>query len=99
MSAQACVVPAPITPAEAPSAEGLYKYPVTTRAPKPRLRAASISRTARSRHEPQPRLSVSTGVCVPSVSLLWYDIWAATPLLRSANSADVSVVLLLTHPR
>src|SRR5258708_21766723 len=38
------------------------------RAPNPRLRAASTNRTARSRHDPQPRSRVCRGVWVPSSS-------------------------------
>src|SRR5689334_4044319 len=94
MSAQAWVVPAPTV-----VVEGLYKYPDTTRAPSPRQRAASINSTAKSRQDPEPRLRVSIGVCVPSVSRLLYEIHAPTPPFRSAKRAKVSVGLLRTKPR
>src|SRR3954471_4094615 len=94
MSAHAWVVPAPSV-----AVEGLYKYPDTMRAPKPRQRAASINSTAKSRQDPEPRLRVSTGVCVPSVSRLWYETHAPTPLFRSAKRAKVSVGWLRTKPR
>src|SRR5262249_4560060 len=38
----------PIATVARPSTEGLYRYPVTTRAPKPRLRGRSTARSARA---------------------------------------------------
>jgi pyruvate/2-oxoglutarate dehydrogenase complex dihydrolipoamide acyltransferase (E2) component len=40
------------------------------RAPKPNVRTASANKTAKSRHDPQPRSSVSNGPCVPRSSRL-----------------------------
>ena len=68
-STQACVEPASDDPAR--FAAGLNRYPDTSLAPKPSVRTASANSTAKSRHDPHPLSSVSSGPCVPSVSRLW----------------------------
>ncbi len=66
MSAQAWVAPPPT--AGRPSTNVSCRYPVTNLAAKPKLRAASINRKAKSRQVPCPAAIVSAAVCVPSSS-------------------------------
>jgi len=78
---------------------GIIEIARYDRAPKPSVRAAFGEHTVKSRHEPQPRSSVSSGPCVPSSSRTLIADPLEMPSLRSLSSDSVSMGLLRMKPR